>query len=138
VKLSLIAHSPDVETLIATSMLTTTSGAAPSTLYDRLRSRPVKVADVVSRASVQHGNILEHNRFIWRLEASRDEVLEILLRSKYFNVTEASPGVWVLSCSLRTIAEYHQTHPDRFSRALLESIKEAVPHIYGFISGETG
>lgn len=135
-KLSLIANSPDMETMIATSMLTTTSGAMPSTLYDRLKAKPEKVADIVGRVEVQHGNILEHNRLVWRLEATRGEVLDIMLRSKFFNITEAGPDTWVLSCNLRTIAEYHQIHPDEFSRQLIESINEAAPHVYGFIEGD--
>ena len=134
-KLSLVAYSPDIETMIATSMLTTTSGALPSTLFNRLKANPEKVADIVGRVEVQHGNILEHNRLVWRLEASRDEVLEVMLRSKFFNITEAGPDTWVLSCNLRTIAEYHQLQPYELSKQLVESIKEAAPHVYGFIKG---
>ncbi len=132
-KLRLVAHSPDIETMIATSMLTTTSGALPSTLYHRLLANPEKVNDVVGRVEVQHGNILEHNRLVWRLEATRDEVLSIMLRSKFFNVTEADEGIWALSGNLRTIVEYHQSYHDDFSEQLVESIKEAAPHIYAFI-----
>ena len=51
-KLSLIANSPDMETMIATSMLTTTSGAMPSTLYDRLKAKPEKVADIVGEIAL--------------------------------------------------------------------------------------
>lgn len=134
-KLSLIAHSPDIETMIATSMLTTTSGAMPSTLYNRLKAKPEKVADIVGRVEVQHGNILEHNRLVWKLEAERGDVLDIMLRSKFFNITEAEQEKWVISCNLRTIAEYHQAYPDKFSRKLIESIKEAAPNVYGFIKG---
>ena len=132
-KLRLVAHSPDIETMIATSMLTTTSGALPGTLYHRLLANPEKVNDVVGRVEVQHGNILEHNRLVWRLEATRDEVLSIMLRSKFFNVTEADEGIWALSGNLRTIVEYHQSYHDDFSEQLVESIKEAAPHIYDFI-----
>jgi hypothetical protein len=135
-KLSLVVHSPDIETMIATSMLTTTSGAMPSTLYNRLKAKPEKVTDIVGRVEVQHGNILEHNRLVWRLEATRDEVLDIMLRSKFFNITEAGPDSWVLSCNLRTIAEYHQANQDEFSLQLVESIKDAAPNVYGFIKGD--
>jgi len=51
-KLHLITHSPNIETMIATSMLTTTSGAMPSTLYNRLSVKPEKVADIVGRIEV--------------------------------------------------------------------------------------
>lgn len=135
-KLSLVAHSPDIETMIATSMLTTTSGAMPSTLYNRLKAKQEKVIDIVGRVEVQHGNILEHNRLVWRLEATRDEVLDIMLRSKFFNITDAGPETWIISSNLRTIAEYHQANPDEFSVQLVESIKEAAPHVYSFIKGD--
>ncbi len=135
-KLNLIAHSPDIETMIATSMLTTTSGALPSTLFNRLKGKPEKVADIVGRVEVQHGNILEHNRFVWRLEATRDDVLDIMLRSKFFNITEDGPDSWMLSCNLRTIAEYHQAYHDELSKQLIESIRETAPHVYGFITGD--
>jgi hypothetical protein len=132
-KLSLIAHSPDIETMIATSMLTTTSGAMPSTLYNRLLANPEKVQEIVGRVEVQHGNILEHNRLVWRLEATRDEVLSIMLVSKFFNVTETGDNLWAVSSNLRTIVEYHQTNRDDFSGQLVESIKKVAPQIYGFI-----
>lgn len=132
-KLRLIAHSSNIETMIATSMLTTTSGAMPSTLYNRLLAKPEKVADIVGRIEVQHGNILEHNRLTWRLEASRDTVLSILLANKFFNFTETGDDVWAVSCNLRTLVEYHQAHRDEFSEQLVESIKDVAPQIYGFI-----
>ena len=132
-KLSLIAYSPDIETMIATSMLTTTSGAMPSTLYNRLLANPEKVHGIVGRIEVQHGNILEHNRLVWRLEATRDEILSIMLGSKFFNISEAGDNVWAVSCNLRTIVEYHQANRDEFSEKLVESIKDAAPQIYSFI-----
>ena len=136
-KLRLIAHSPNIETMIATSMLTTTSGAMPSTLYNRLLAKPEKVADIVGRIEVQHGNILEHNRLVWRLEATRDEVLSILLGSKFFNITEAGENQWAVSSNLRTLVEYYQARRDEFSEKLVESIKEAAPQIYSFIRRTT-
>ncbi len=131
-KLRLVTHSPDIETLIATSMLTTTSGAMPSTLFDRLKAKPEKVTDIVGRVEVQHGNILEHNRLVWSLEASRDEVLDILLRTKFLNVTE-NGDKWVASGDLRSIIELHQLEPTEITRALVETVKEASPRIYEFI-----
>ena len=136
-KLRLIAHSPNIETMIATSMLTTTSGAMPSTLYNRLLAKPEKVADIVGRIEVQHGNILEHNRLVWRLEATRDQVLSIMLGSKFFNITEAGDELWVVSSNLRTLVEYHQTNEDEFSEQLVESIKKVAPQIHGFIRRTT-
>ncbi len=136
-KLQLVAHTSDIETMIAVSMLTTTSGAMPSTLYNRLMANPEKVQEIVGRVEVQHGNILEHNRLVWRLEASRDEVLGIMLRSKFFNISEAGEGIWALSGNLRTLVEYHQAHHDDLSEQLVESIKEAAPQVYNFIRRST-
>jgi len=132
-KLRLVAHSPEIETTIATSMKTTTSGAMPSTLFDRFKDRSEKVADIVSRIEVQHGNILEHNRLIWSLEASRDRVLDIMLRTKFLNITELGGDRWVVSGNLRSVIELHLVHRDDFTEALVETIKEASPRIYDFI-----
>jgi hypothetical protein len=136
-KLQLVAHTSDIETMIAVSMLTTTSGAMPSTLYNRLIANPEKVQEIVGRVEVQHGNILEHNRLVWRLEASRDEILSIMLRSKFLNISEAGDGIWALSGNLRTLIEYHQAHHDDLSEQLVESIKEAAPQVYNFIRRST-
>ena len=132
-KLRLVAYSPEIETTIATSMKTTTSGAMPSTLFDRFKDRSEKVADIVSRIEVQHGNILEHNRLIWSLEASRDRVLDIMLRTKFLNITELGGDRWVVSGNLRSVIELHLVHRDDFTEALVETIKEASPRIYDFI-----
>ena len=132
-KLHLVAHSPNIETVIATSMLTTTSGALPSILFNRLLVNPQKVKEVIGRIEVQHGNILEHNRLVWKLEANADEVLDIMLRSRFFNITKVSEGHWVVSGNLRTIVEYNRANENEFSEQLIESIKEITPNIYKFI-----
>ena len=132
-KLHLVSHSPEIETTIATSMKTTTSGAMPSTLFNRFKERPYKVADVVGRVELQHGNILEHNRLVWSLEASRDRVLDIMLRTKFLNFTELGDDRWVVSGNLRSIIELHMSHRDDFTEALVETVKDASPRIYEFI-----
>lgn len=132
-KLHLVAHSPNIETIIATSMLTTTSGALPSILFNRLLVNPQKVKEVINRIEVQHGNILEHNRIVWKLEANANEVLDIMLRSRFFNITKVSKGHWVVSGNLRTIVEYNRANENEFSEQLIESIKEITPNIYKFI-----
>ena len=131
-KLQLVSYSPDIETMIATSMLTTTSGALPSTLFAKLKATPGKVADIVGRVEVQHGNILEHNRLVWSLEASRDEVLDVLLKTKFLNFTE-NGDKWVVSGDLRAVIELHQSESTEFTRALVETVKVASPRIYEFI-----
>lgn len=131
-ELKLVTYSPDIETMIATSMLTTTSGAMPSTLFERLKGKPEKVADIVSRVEVQHGNILEHNRLVWSLEASKEEVLDIMLRTKFLSFTEVDDG-WIISGNLRAVIELHQSGWTDFTDALVETIKEVSPRVHDFI-----
>lgn len=132
-KLRLVSYSPEIETTIATSMKTTTSGAMPSTLFYKFRERPGKVADIVGRVELQHGNIMEHNRLVWSLEASRGRVLDIMLRTKFLNLTELGDDRWVLSGNLRSVIELHMSHRDDFTEALVETVKDASPRIYEFI-----
>lgn len=44
-------------------MFTTTSGAQPSPLYKRLKNKPTKARTAVVRLELQHGSIMEHDRF---------------------------------------------------------------------------
>ena len=130
-KLRLLASTPAVETLIATAMLTTTSGASPTSLFHRLSTNQAKVEETVGRLEVQHGSILEHNRLNWLLEAEEGEALKILLANKFFTLTRLGSNKWLVSANLRTILEY-QTEVDEFSGLLLESIKNVAPSIYAF------
>lgn len=132
-KLELVAHTPNVETMIAASMLTTTSGAQPSTLYDRLLSKPEKVKEVVSRAEVQHGNILEHNRLVWMLEATGDEVLEATLDTRFLNFTRLGETRWLVSCNLRAVVEYAQQRKTPLIDAFVASVKDVAPNVHGFL-----
>lgn len=132
-KFRLVSHSPDIETTIATSMKTTTSGAMPSTLFNRFKDRPQKVADIVGRVELQHGNILEHNRLVWSLEAPWKRVLDIMLKTKFLNFTELGDDRWIVSGNLRSVIELYRAHRDDFTVALVETIQEASPRIYDFI-----
>lgn len=129
-KLDLVSYTPEVETLIATAMLTTTSGAKPSTLFRRLKENPEKVRNVVERLEVQHGSILEHNRLDWVLEATDGEVLDILLNCRFFAVTKLGDGRWLLSANLRTVVEFIGERKDPFAEALAESVRLVAPTIY--------
>ncbi|MDP2899782.1 MAG: hypothetical protein Q8O47_02290 [Candidatus Bathyarchaeota archaeon] len=129
--LRLLASTPAVETLIATAMLTTMSGAAPSSLYSRLIFNPTKVAEIVGRLEVQHGSILEHNRLNWLLEAGEGEVLKVLLVNRFFTFTRFGSNQWLVSANLRTVIEY-ATLGDEFGDLLLESIREKLPSVYAF------
>jgi len=128
-RLKLVAHTPDVEALIATAMLTTTSGSGPSAIFRRLSRDPTRVARLVGRLEAQHGSILEHNRFCWILEAVEGEVLDILLKSRFFNFTRLDESRWMLSCNLRTAVECAQGSRDPFAEALVDSIRGAAPTI---------
>ena len=130
-KLRLLASTPALETLIATAMLTTTSGASPSRLFHRLLANPAKVAETVGRIEVQHGSILEHNRLTCLLEAREGEILKILLANRFFAVTRLSSDSWLISANLRTILEY-QFEGDEFSRLLMSTIENLIPSAYAF------
>lgn len=132
-RIRLVAHTPDVEVMVATSMLTTTSGAQPSTLHQGLQTKPEKVKEVVGRLEVQHGNVLEHNRLIWVVEATRDEAMDVMLDTKYLTFTKLGDGRWLMSGNLRTVAEYAHQKNTEFTKKLVDSVKEAAPTIYGYI-----
>ena len=133
-KLDLVYHTPDVETLIATAMLTTTSGAKPSTLFNRLKENEKRVADVVGRLEAQHGSILEHNRLVWLMEAAESRVLDLVLRSRFLAITRLGDDRWLLSANLRTVVELARDD-DPFSRSLAESIREVAPNLNVSSSG---
>lgn len=130
-KLRLLASTPSVETLIATAMLTTTSGATPSNLYHRLSVNPGKVAEIVGRLEVQHGSILEHNRLNWLLEAGEGGVLKVLLVNRFFAFTRLGSREWLVSANLRSVIEY-AAERDELGGLLLGSIRERLPSVYAF------
>lgn len=132
-RITLVAHTPDVEVMVAASMLTTTSGAQPSTLHERLQANPEKVREVVGRLEVQHGNVLEHNRLIWVLEATRDEVMDVMLDTRYLTFTKLDCNRWLMSGNLRAVAEYAHKKDTEFTGKLVESMKEAAPTIHQYI-----
>lgn len=129
-KLQIVAVTADLEVLVATAALTTTSGAQPSILYEKLLLNPEKTADIVSRIEVQHGSIMEHNRLAWVLEAKEKEVLAVLLKNRFFNFTRLTPEKWLVSGNLRTVLEYTASNESELSFALIESIRNLAPHIY--------
>jgi hypothetical protein len=128
-KLRLLASTPAVETIIATAMLTTTSGVAPSTLFHMLSTNPKKVTELVERLEVQHGSILEHNKLNWFLEASEGEVLKVLLINRFFTFTRLGSNRWLVSANLRTVLE-SQAQGGDFASLLVESLSGVAPSIY--------
>jgi len=129
-RLELVAHTTDIETLIATAMLTTTSRSKPSAIFHSLRKNPKRVAKLVGRVEVQHGSILDHNRLCWVMDATEGEVLKILLRNRFFSFTRLGDSKWLLSSNLRTAVRYAQEHRDSFSEALIESLRSVAPTMH--------
>lgn len=135
-RLELVSHTTDINAIIATAVLTTTSKSNPTTLFRRLKENPKRVARVLSRIEVQHGSILEHNRLCWRLEASDEEVLEILLKHRFLSFTRLDGSSWLVSSNFRTAVRYIQENDDRFSRALMASIPESLATVLDKIGGK--
>jgi hypothetical protein len=129
-QIKLLTHTPYIESLVATAMLTTTSSVPPAIFFERLKKNPEQVKKIVSRLEIQHGSILEHNSLVWQVEANQEEILKILLECVFFNFTRLGATNWLLSCNLRTLVEYFFFSPNEFSRLLLDSMKHVAPTIY--------
>ena len=135
-RLGLVTHTTDIEVMIATAVLTTTSKSKPSALFRRLKKDPERVAKILGRIEVQHGSVLDHNRLCWRMEASDTEVLEVLLRNRFFSFTRLDGSDWLLSSNLRTAIRYAQENEgDPFSEALIGSIPRSLMAVLDKIGG---
>ncbi len=135
-RLRLIASTPDIEALIAAAILTTT-GSKPSEAYEALRRQPRRAERIVERLEFHHGSVFEHNRLCWLLEAEDEAILELLLRSRFFQLSRLGGKRWLMSANLRTVIEYIRQHRDPIAEALLESIGEVAPTVYKRLRGET-
>ncbi len=129
-KLELIANTPDIETLIATAMLTTTSRLKPSDIFYRLAKDSERVVRLVSRVEVHHGSILDHNRLCWIMEGTESDVLDVILRHRFFSFTRISDSKWLLSTNLRNAFSYANDNRDSFGKALIDSLKDVAPTIH--------
>lgn len=114
-------------------MLTTTSGSLPSIIHGRLVGNPEEVGEVVGRLEVQHGNVLEHNRLTWVVEATGDEVLEAMLDTRFLHFTRLGDDRWLMSGNLRTVVEYAQSKDSAFTRELADSVKDVAPMVHMFM-----
>jgi hypothetical protein len=132
-KLELVAYTPNVETLIATAMLTTTSGVKPSTLFNLLRENPGKIKETIGRLETQHGSILEHNLINWIMEATDEEVLDILIENSFYKISRIGTRRWLVSANLRTVIETLKLRKDPFSEAFVHSLEEVAPTLIGCI-----
>ncbi len=83
----------------------------------------------MNRVELHHGSLLEHNQLCWLMEASKEEVLELLMKSRFFYVTPLGDSRWLLSSNLRTALRYAQRHKDGLSEALMETIRDVAPNI---------
>ena len=128
-KLQLIGFTPRLEEVLATAVLTTTAGSTPSKVFSRVSGDPKRVKSLIEGLQLQHGSVLEHNRIDWLLEASDKEAFNLLLRSKFFNLTRLEEGLWLLSANLRTIVEYVTAEDGPMRDALFDSMKEFAPTI---------
>ena len=135
-KLQILAHTPHVEALIATAVLTTTSGAKPSTLFDRLLDDPKRVEGIVGRLESHHGSVLEHNRLCWLVGGSEGEVLRILLRSRFIDVSKLGDSSWLMSCNLRTAIEISEGTGD-LAEFLFEYVRAVAPTLHDCLKGRS-
>ena len=71
---------------------------------------------------------------MWLLEASEREVLDILLCSKFFNITELDEGRWLISANVRTIVELVSAQSGPLFDALSRTLREVAPSLYESIS----
>ncbi len=135
-RLEFVTHTTDIEAMIATAVLTMTSKSKPSTLFRRLKKDPEQVANILGKIEFQHGSVLDHNRLCWRMEATDAEVLEVLLRNRFFSFTRLDGSDWLLSSNLRTAIRYIQEYQgDPFSKALRDSIPRSLMAVLDKIGG---
>ena len=134
-KLSLIAYTPSIERMIATAILTTCTNKTAAQLYERLKSEPDRISKLVSRIPLTHGSVLEHNRIVWIAEATSQEVLELILKYRFFEATQLREGLWLLSANLRTLVEYVQNEGEsELRREFLGALAEVAPTLWRRLS----
>ena len=137
----LVAVSPEVETVIATAMLTTSSKKKPYEIFEGLRRRPDKVEKLLRKIIIKHGSVLEHNRLVFLAEGGEAEILELLLSDRFFDVSRLGGGRWLVSCNLRTVISVLSKPgglPEEVVRALSEALREASPVLWGRVVGHEG
>jgi len=130
-KLSLVAYTKDIERMIAAAILTTCTNRTAAQLYDKLEGEPERVERLVSRIPLTHGSVLEHNRIVWLAEATSQEILELILKYRFFEATQLREGLWLLSANLRTIVEYIENEKHgRLRQQLLDTLKKIAPILW--------
>lgn len=134
-RLKLIGFTPHLEEIVATAILTTTRRSRPSRIFKNLLEDPERVKGLVEGLSLQHRSVLEHNRVNYLLEASEEEALELLLWSKFFDLTRLRKDLWLLSTNLKEIVRSVLERGPMW-RELLRSMEAFAPSLYQRLEGE--
>ena len=133
-KLEIISNTPNLEKIIVTSILTTTSGKKPSLIYKNLEDSPNKIQNILKKVKIQHGSVLDHNIVCMYLHSEEELILDILIKSSYFYVTKIKLNEWIISSNLRTIIRYIQKYPDdEFAKKLYDVVCIIAPNIKGYL-----
>ncbi len=135
-RLRLLYHTPKVEEVIATAVLTTCSKRGPISHFERLSEKSEKVKKIIRGLILKHGSLLEHNRFIWLVEAGYDEVLDLSVKHRFLEFSKLGEGVWLMSCNVRTMLEMLESERGEVVKAVLEALKRSSPTIYGRVVHE--
>ena len=136
-RLRLLYYTPSVEEVIATAVLTTCSKKGPISHFEKLSENPEKVGKVLEGLILKHGSVLEHNRFIWLLEADDGETLNLSVRHRFLEFSKLGEGLWLMSCNMRTMLEIIESECGEVAEAMLEALREASPTIYRRVAHES-
>ena len=117
--------------------MTTTMKSAPSRVFGNLLRNPERVKGLIERLPLQHKSVLEHNRVNWLLEASDRDVIDILLWSKFFDLTRLGGGLWLLSTNLKEIVRFIVSEEGPTRDALLNSMKTFAPNMFNRLREES-
>ena len=138
-RLKLLAVSPEVEAVIATAMLTTSSKRKPHEIFEDLRKRPDRVEKLLRKMILKHGSVLEHNRLVFLAEGSEEEILELLLTDRFFEVSRLGEGKWLVSCNLRTlVSALADDLPGEVRKAFSEALRTASPVLWERVMAHGG
>ena len=142
-EMRLLAATPDVELLIATAMLTTSSDETPADIYVALKGDERRVHKLLRRLILKHGSVLEHNRLVFLAEAEEGEMLSLLLANRFFEVSRLGERRWLRSCNLRTVLEVLSSEgrerlPEGVREALTTALRQVAPRLHQRVMGRGG
>lgn len=64
------------------------------------------------------------------MEGTESDVLDVILRHRFFSFTRISDSKWLLSTNLRNAFSYANDNRDSFGKALIDSLKDVIPTIH--------